>query len=130
MRGGKHEHKGHHRGEHREGHNPKHEDKKHFRSAQTFRRGRALAFLERLHVKRDTLMQQLDQPEYESIKQVISGELKATDTIIQEFVHMFELLEMDSPELSTEEPSVEEQQSTEQSINNNEDEENIVNENS
>ncbi|ANF97088.1 hypothetical protein [Paenibacillus bovis] len=95
MREGKHEHRGRSHDEHRErkGRNP--EDKKHFRSAQTFRRGRALAFLERLNIRRNTLLTQLEQPEYESIRQVISGELKATDTIIQEFIHMFELVEKD-----------------------------------
>ncbi|NUU62848.1 hypothetical protein HPT30_21095 [Paenibacillus sp. JW14] len=63
-------------------------------SAQTFRRGRAIAFLERLDIKRSTLMQQLNQPEYDAIKQVLSGELKATDAIMQEFIHAFELREV------------------------------------
>ncbi|WP_082691533.1 hypothetical protein [Paenibacillus rubinfantis] len=62
-------------------------------SAQTFRRGRAIAFLERLEVKRQVLRQQLNQPEYDAIKPVISGELKAVDEIIQEFIHLFELRE-------------------------------------
>ncbi|GAA4702796.1 hypothetical protein [Brevibacillus fulvus] len=65
-----------------------------YQSAQTFRRGRAIAFLEILKVKRATLQQQLNQPEYESIKQVISGELKAVEAIIQEFMHAFELREI------------------------------------
>ncbi|NWL87964.1 hypothetical protein DMN77_10220 [Paenibacillus sp. 79R4] len=68
-------------------------NKKHSKNAQTFRRGRALAFLERLNIKRSTLVQQLEQPEFESIKSVISGELKATDAIIEEFIHTFELRE-------------------------------------
>jgi len=95
MREGRHERKGHHgHMEHREGRGHGHEDKKtRFHSAQTFRRGRAIAFLEKLNIRRSTLVQQLDQPEYESIKQVISGELKATDAIIQEFIHTFELIE-------------------------------------
>lgn len=103
MREGRHGHRGHHghkgHWEHR-GH--EHDDKggikdfseQRIQSAQTFRRGRAIAFLERLNVKRSTLIQQLSQPEYESIKQVISGELKAVDTIIQEFIHTFELREV------------------------------------
>ncbi|WP_046214101.1 hypothetical protein [Paenibacillus wulumuqiensis] len=95
MREGRREHRGHHHDEHREGKGRRPEDKKHFRSAQTFRRGRALAFLERLNIRRTTLLTQLGQPEYESIRQVISGELKATDTIIQEFIHMFELQEIE-----------------------------------
>ncbi|MEI2393924.1 MULTISPECIES: hypothetical protein [Paenibacillus] len=93
MREGKHEHKGHK--EHRENCGHPHDDgKRNFQSAQTFRRGRAIAFLDRLHVKRSTLMQQLDQPEFEAIRQVISGELKATDGIIQEFIQAFELREV------------------------------------
>lgn len=90
------DHRGNHRGgEHRGGeHRGKKElSEKHYRSAQTFRRGRAIAFLERLNVKRSTLQQQLSQPEFESIKQVISGELKAVDAIIQEFIQAFELRE-------------------------------------
>ncbi|MFF2014962.1 MULTISPECIES: hypothetical protein [Paenibacillus] len=68
--------------------------KERIQSAQTFRRGRAIAFLERLDIKRSTLMQQLNQPEYDAIKQVLSGELKATDAIMQEFIHAFELREV------------------------------------
>jgi hypothetical protein len=85
--GGHGEHRGH-RGH--GGHGGHHGHK---RSAQTFRRGRAIAFLEKLNVKRSTLLRQLNQPEYESIKPVISGELKAVDAIIQEFIHTFELSE-------------------------------------
>lgn len=91
MREGKQGHKEHHgHGEHK-GHGKSKEGK--HASAQTFRRGRAVSFLEKLQVKRSTLLQQLNQPEYEAIKQVISGELKAVDTIIQEFIHTFELVE-------------------------------------
>ncbi|MFC5449453.1 hypothetical protein [Paenibacillus aestuarii] len=111
MREGRHEHKEHkehhgHRGhgEHREHrrhdkadkHKFKEGSEQRFQSAQTFRRGRAIAFLEKLNVKRSTLQQQLYQPEFEAIKQVISGELKAVDTIIQEFIYTFELRELSS----------------------------------
>jgi hypothetical protein len=61
--------------------------------AQTFRRGRALAFLDRLHLRRSTLERQLGRPELSGIRDVISGELKATDQIIEEFIHAFELHE-------------------------------------
>ncbi|WNS45339.1 hypothetical protein [Paenibacillus sp. MMS20-IR301] len=88
---GKHEHRGHK--EHR-GWGPPDDGRRNFQSAQTFRRGRAIAFLERLHVKRDTLLQQLNQPEFASIQQVISGELKATEAVIQEFIQAFELREV------------------------------------
>ncbi|GGH21015.1 hypothetical protein [Paenibacillus segetis] len=93
---GKHGHREHR--EHRDFEEINKKDRKdsldhHHKSAQTFRRGRAIAFLERLNIKRSTLLQQLDQPEFDSIKQVISGELKATDAIIQEFIHAFEIRE-------------------------------------
>ncbi|MEJ8302405.1 hypothetical protein [Saccharibacillus sacchari] len=61
--------------------------------AQTFRRGRALHFLERLELKKETLAAQLEQNAFESIRPVIAGELKAVDGIIREFVQVFELHE-------------------------------------
>ncbi|MBO7742880.1 hypothetical protein I8J29_01640 [Paenibacillus sp. MWE-103] len=96
MRDGRHGPRGpHDHRDHRGHRGPEHDERgKHrFQSAQTFRRGRAIAFLERLQVRRSTLLQQLNQPEYDTIKPIISGELKATDAIIQEFIHSFELLE-------------------------------------
>ncbi len=89
---GKHGHREH--GENRDSfdHHPK--------SAQTFRRGRATAFLDRLIVNRSTLQRQLNEPELESIKQVISGELKATEAIIEEFIHMFQLHEISSDDVN------------------------------
>ncbi|WP_181286070.1 hypothetical protein [Saccharibacillus deserti] len=59
--------------------------------AQTFRRGRALHFLERLELRRSTLAGQLEESAFESIRPVIAGELKAVDGIIREFVQVFEL---------------------------------------
>ncbi|WP_454191015.1 hypothetical protein [Paenibacillus sp. Marseille-Q7038] len=61
------------------------------KKVQTFRRGRAIAFLEKLQVNRSTLQRQLEDPQFESIKQVISGELKATEMVIDDFIHMFQL---------------------------------------
>ncbi|MFD1956867.1 hypothetical protein ACFSL6_27560 [Paenibacillus thailandensis] len=96
-----HGHKGKHgHREHREhrGHGHKHGMREfaehHSKSAQTFRRGRAIAFLDKLMVNRSTLQRQLNDPQFESIKSVISGELKATETIIEEFIHMFQLHEI------------------------------------
>lgn len=99
MREGRHGHhrglQGHHgHGEGRErGEGRGHGEHRHMKSAQTFRRGRAVSFLEKLQLRRSTLAQQLQQPEFESIKPVISGELKAVDAIIQEFIYTFELHE-------------------------------------
>lgn len=70
----------------------------HPKSAQTFRRGRAIAFLEKLIVNRTTLQRQLKEPDLESIKQVISGELKATEAIIEEFIHIFQIYEIKDEE--------------------------------
>lgn len=65
----------------------------HPKSAQTFRRGRATAFLEKLAVRRSTLQRQLADPQFDTIKPIVSGELKATEAIIDEFIHMFQLQE-------------------------------------
>lgn len=61
------------------------------RGPKTFRRGRALTFLERMHLKRATIKQQLEQPEFHSIQPVLVGELKAIDMVINEFVQLFEI---------------------------------------
>lgn len=94
---GGHGHRGHgehrERGEHRDKHGMK-DSMDHPKSAQTFRRGRATAFLDKLMVQRSTLQRQLNETELEPIKQVICGELKATETIIEEFIHMFQLHEV------------------------------------
>ncbi|QHT58829.1 hypothetical protein GXP70_01750 [Paenibacillus lycopersici] len=65
----------------------------HYQGAQTFRRGRAVAFLEELRVKRDVLRAQLNDPDMGIIKEIVSGELKAVDEIIKRFMHTFELHE-------------------------------------
>ncbi|PWW08659.1 hypothetical protein DFQ01_101385 [Paenibacillus cellulosilyticus] len=80
---------GRHRGGRHKGHRGKHHH--HHHGAQTFRRGRALEFLERLHVRRETLRQQLDAPELETIRQVVLGELKAIELVIAEYTQHFEL---------------------------------------
>ncbi|ARK29823.1 hypothetical protein BkAM31D_08095 [Halalkalibacter krulwichiae] len=43
--------------------------------------------------KRSTLKQQLDEPEFQSIQQVIVGELKAIDMVINEFSQLFDIQE-------------------------------------
>ncbi len=63
------------------------------RGPKTFRRGRAVAFLQMMQLKRSTIKQQLDEPEFESIRQVLVGELKAIDMVINEFVQLFEIQE-------------------------------------
>jgi hypothetical protein len=72
-----------------------HKGRRHHHGAQTFRRGRALEFLARLNVKRITLTQQLEAPEFQEIKQVILGELKAIELIIDEFTKHFDIHEVE-----------------------------------
>lgn len=79
------------------GRHGRHGERDEGRNAQTFRRGRALAFLDRLRLRRSTLERQLARPELGGIRDVISGELKATDHIIEEFIHAFELHEAHLP---------------------------------
>ncbi|KAB8139395.1 2-keto-3-deoxygluconate kinase [Gracilibacillus oryzae] len=74
----------------------KHKGKGRHRGAQTFRRGRALDFRERLYIKRDTLKKQLEASEYKEIRQIIIGELKAVELIIEEFTKQFELHELEN----------------------------------
>ena len=87
----------HYRGEHRNRRDP-HSQK---RSAKTFRRGRALAFLEMMKLKRSTLLQQLDAPEFQSINQILVGELKAIDMVINEFSQLFEIHESEIKDIPT-----------------------------
>mgnify|MGYP001031220394 CR=1 FL=1 len=70
-----------------------HKRKDHPRGAKTFRRGRALEFLSRMNVRRATLKQQLESPELQSINPILVGELKAVETIIDEFTQLFEIHE-------------------------------------
>ena len=52
----------------------------------------ARAFLlDNLIVKRETLKKQVNDPDFEAIREVVSGELKAVDQIIQEYIQAFEL---------------------------------------
>jgi len=68
------------------------------KGAKTFRRGRAIAFLEKMEQRRSTLKKQLETPELQSINPILVGELKATETIIDEFVLLFELNEFKDAE--------------------------------
>lgn len=77
---------GMHRGEHRRG-----AREEISRGPKTFRRGRAVTFLEQLTIKRTTIAQQLEQPEFQSIQQILIGELKALDMVINEFTQLFEI---------------------------------------
>lgn len=89
---GPHEHQGPH------GHGPHgHHGPRHM-GPQTFRRGRAIEFLNRLETKKSTLMHQLEQLELASIREVISGELKAVESIIDEFMQVFDFQEIPTTE--------------------------------
>lgn len=70
------------------------------RGPKTFRRGRAVAFLETMNLKRSTIKKQLNEPEFQSIQQILVGELKAIDMIINEFIQLFEINEDEATEIS------------------------------
>lgn len=61
--------------------------------AKTFRRARALTFLQKLQVQRDVLKKQLETPELQAVNPVIAGELKAVEMMMAEFIAIFELQE-------------------------------------
>lgn len=94
-------HERHMKGEKHEGHMHRgrgHKGREHHRGAQTFRRGRALEFLERLRVKHSTLKQQVEAPEFQEIRPIILGELKALELVIEEYTKHFELNEASQEE--------------------------------
>lgn len=72
---------------------------------KTFRRGRALAFVEMLRLKRSTIKQQLEEPEFQSIHQVLVGELKAIDMVMNEFIQLFEIHESETKNSPTNDES-------------------------
>lgn len=61
--------------------------------AKTFRRARALTFLQKLQVQRDVLKKQLETPELQAANLMIAGELKAVEMMMAEFIAIFELQE-------------------------------------
>lgn len=63
------------------------------RGPKTFRRGKAIAFLEMMNLKRSTIKQQLNEPAFQSIQQILIGELKAIDMMINEFIRLFDIHE-------------------------------------
>ncbi|MFD6439717.1 hypothetical protein ACFWDG_07855 [Peribacillus sp. NPDC060186] len=83
--------------EHHDGRHYKGKDHgSHHRGPKTFRRGRAIAFLEMMNLKRSTIKEQLDKPEFQSINQILVGELKAIDMLINEFIQLFEIQESEA----------------------------------
>lgn len=71
-------------------------------------KGKAISFLEMLHVKRATIKQQLEQPEFQSIQQILVGELKAIDMVIQEFSQLFDIQENETNDSLQEEDNAHE----------------------
>lgn len=109
---------GHHRGGRHRG-----RDGSQQHGPKTFRRGRAIAFLEMMNLKRTTIKQQLEQPEFQSIQPILVGELKAIDMVINEFIQLFEIHESE-----TMAPSDSEEEDNEKFLKNDE-EGNNLNEN-
>lgn len=54
-----------------------------------------------MNLKRATIKQQLSEPEFQSIQQILIGELKAIDLVINEFTQLFEIHESETEEAST-----------------------------
>lgn len=92
---------------HRRGGRHKGNDGTHRRGAKTFRRGRAIAFLDRMNLKRSTIQQQLDKPEFQSIQPILVGELKAIDMVINEFTQLFEIQENEATDAPNEKEATE-----------------------
>lgn len=85
-------------GHHRRGERHKGKEAGPHHGAKTFRRGRAIAFLEMMNLKRATVKKQLEEPEFQSIQQILIGELKAMDMVINEFIQVFEIHESEMME--------------------------------
>lgn len=85
---------------HRGGGSRRKDHNSHQQGAKTFRRGRAIAFLDRMYLRRSTLKQQLETPELQSINTVLVGELKAIDMVINEFIQLFEINEEEIMEIT------------------------------
>jgi hypothetical protein len=95
--------RGHDKDRDHRGERHKRKDKdSHHRGAKTFRRGRAIAFLEMMNTRRSTLKQQLQTSELQSINPILTGELKAIDMVINDFVQLFELHELEAMETEQE----------------------------
>lgn len=58
-------------------------------AAQTFRRAKIEDYVTRLLVRKAVLKNQLEQSEYQDSRQLILGELKAVELIIQELAEEF-----------------------------------------
>lgn len=93
---GRHGHRdeNHHEGR-RRGRLEQGDDKEKRHGAKTFRRGRALAFYDMMNMKSSALKKQLETPELQSINPIIVGELKAVETLMEEFAQLFELYEVE-----------------------------------
>jgi len=63
--------------------------------AQTFRRKRAMQFLKHLETKQASLKKQLETPELQNLNSIALGELKATQEMMDVFIDVFELYEIE-----------------------------------
>ena len=92
-RGRHHRHEHGHHGHHR--HHLEMKEDRPSKGAQTFRRKRALEFLNVLQAKEALLKKQLDTSELQAANPVIAGELKATQSLMEDFVKLFQLHEVE-----------------------------------
>ncbi len=105
-------------GSHQRGGRHKGREGSHQRGPKTFRRGRAIAFLEMMNLKRSTIKQQLELPEFQSIQAILVGELKAIDMIINEFTQLFEIHESEAMDTSDENVVTDSELNNEKSLEN------------
>ncbi len=92
---GRHDRDENHREDRRRGRPLQAEDKEKRHGAKTFRRGRALAFYDMMNMKSTALKRQLETPELQLINPIIVGELKAVESLMEEFAQLFELYEVE-----------------------------------
>ncbi|RID82373.1 hypothetical protein D1953_18380 [Peribacillus asahii] len=59
-----------------------------------------MIFLEIMNINRSTSKRQLNKPEFQSINQILIGELKALDMVINKFSQLFEIKEHEVLELN------------------------------
>lgn len=71
--------------------------------AQTFRRKRAMQFLKYLETKQASLKKQLETPELQNLNSIALGELKATQEMMDHFIEVFELYEVEEASKEKEE---------------------------
>jgi len=64
-------------------------------TAETYRKFRVVEYVKRLILRKETYRQQLEQSEYQDMKQNILGHMQAIDLVIKELIKEFDLQQED-----------------------------------